>query len=148
MRSFIYLLVIAAAGYVGYTYYKDKIEGKPDEEASAVVATAPGRQTEGVQPAPVLPFKSNVPDVAPGEKHIAKPGVFYVLERTSIQHASGVAAVVPGEEVKLLKRNDNGTMKVTTGKYDFEMKESQLTNDLDLARAAERNYVSTHPPSR
>ena len=152
MRSFIYLLVIAAAAYVGYTYYKDKIEGKSAEETEPVVAeTQPAR--ESPQAAAARQFQSKIPlpaSSAPGEKHLAKPGTFYVLERASIEHASGIAAVVPGEEVRLMMRKDNGVMKVVSvaGKYEFEMKESQLTNDLDVAREAERKYALTHPPSR
>ena len=150
MRSFIYLLVIAAAAYVGYTFYKDKIEGKTGEDEAPVAAAEPGVGAGPSQPAAAREFKSKIPlpDVAPGEKRLAKPGVFYVLERTSIEHATGVAAVVPGEEVKLMMRKDNGIVKVTTGKHEFEMKESQLTNDLDVAREAERKYALTHPPSR
>ena len=87
-----------------------------------------------------------MPDASPG-KHLAKPGVYYVLQRASIEHATGIAAVVPGEEVRLMRR-DGGTMRVTNGKYEFEMKEAQLTNDLDLAREVERQYALTHPPSR
>ena len=152
MRSFIYLLVIGAAAYVGYTFYKDKVEGKADE-GSAPSATATSERSSEPGGAPervVRPFKSKIviPDGPPGQKHVAKPGVFYVLERTSIQHATGVAAVVPGEEVHLMKRNSDGTVKVTSGKYEFELKESQLTNDLDVAQEAERKFVATHPPSR
>ena len=154
MRSLIYLIVIAAAAYVGYTFYKDKIEGRtaggtdPDAAETQNAAGAGSPQAEAARQ-----FQSKIPlpaSSAPGEKHLAKPGTFYVLQRASIEHASGIAAVVPGEEVRLLMRKDNGIMKVVSvgGKYEFEMKESQLTNDLDLAREVERKYALTHPPSR
>ncbi len=153
MRSFIYLIVIAAAAYVGYTYYKDKIEGKTAEETEPAVAeTQPATGTKSAAAVAARQFQSKIPlpDGPPGEKHLAKPATFYVLERASIEHASGIAAVVPGEEVRLMMRKDNGVMKVVSvaGKYEFEMKESQLTNDLDVAREAERKYALTHPPSR
>ena len=153
MRSFIYLLVIGAAAYVGYTFYKDKIGGKTDEEAAPEVAATQPAAGKAADPASAArQFKSKIPlpDGPAGEKHLAKPGVFYVLERASIEHATGIAAVVPGEEVRLMMRKDNGVMKVMSvaGKYEFEMKESQLTNDLDLAREVERKYALTHPPSR
>ena len=146
MRSFIYLLVIAAAAYVGYTFYKDKFADKTGGDGNAESAeTQPASEAE-------RQFKSKIPipDGPPGAKRLAKPGVYYVLERTSIEHASGVAAVVPGEEVRLMMRKEKGVMKVMSvaGKYEFEMKESQLTNDLDLAREVERKYALTHPPSR
>ena len=51
-------------------------------------------------------------------------------------------------EVKLMMRKDNGSVKVTNGKFEFEMKESQITNDLDVAREFERKYALTHPPAR
>ena len=151
MRSFIYLIVIAAAAYVGYTYYRDKIEGKSTEETEPVVTeTQPAKTSPQAAAARQFQSKIPLPDGPPGEKHLAKPGTFYVLERASIEHASGIAAVVPGEEVRLMMRKDNGMMKVVSvaGKYEFEMKESQLTNDLDVAREAERKYALTHPPSR
>ena len=154
MRSFIYLIVIAAAAYLGYTYYKDKIEGKTvGDTETPVEESQPAVGANSSQSAAARQFESKIPlpaSSAPGEKHLAKPGTFYVLERASIEHASGIAAVVPGEEVRLLMRKDNGRMKVVSvaGKYEFEMKESQLTNDLDLAREVERKYALTHPPSR
>ena len=152
MRSFIYLIVIAAAAYVGYSYYTTgafpvKIGGtassaatEPDELSSAPSAPA----------APAFKSKIPLPAGPAGEKHLAKPGTYYVLERASIEHATGVAAVVPGEEVQLMMRKGNGVMKVvsTSSKYEFEMKESQLTNDLDVARETERKYVLVHPPAR
>ena len=156
MRSIIYLIIIGAAGYLGYNYYLEKIGGKSDEadtppaataEADAPHSAAPAASLPQVKVAPVFKSKIVIPDGAPGEKHLAKPGVYYVLERASITHENGIAAVVPGEEVKLLMRKNNGTVKVTNGRNEFEMKESQITNDLDLAREVERKYTLTHPPS-
>ncbi len=156
MRSIIYLIIIGAAGYLGYNYYLQKMGGKSDEADTppAAAAADPSRSAASAAPlplanvAPVFKSKIAIPDGPAGEKHLAKPGVFYVLERTSIEHASGVAAVVPGEEVKLLGRKGNGVLKVTTGKYEFELKESQVTNDLDRAQEAERKFALSHPPSR
>jgi hypothetical protein len=72
-----------------------------------------------------------------------------MVERVSIPHETGVAAAVPGEKVELVKRNPDGTMKVKirvkTEMYNFDVKESQVTNDLDLAREAERKFVLAHP---
>ena len=155
MRQFIYLIIIAAAGYLGYTYYTTgKIAGviaigSGDSGTPAVGSADGGGDSSSAPEKTVKVFKSKIviPPGPPGEKHIAKPGIYYVLERTSIEHATGVAAVVPGEEVQLLSRMGNGVLKVMSGKYEFQLKESQLTNDLDLAQEAERKFVLTHPPS-
>ena len=157
MRSLIYLIVIAAAGYLGYTvgypYYLEKYGGKK-AEGDAPAAETTARSASGERdPAPSAPpepeFKSKIPipDASPG-KHLAKPGVYYVLQRASIEHSTGIAAVVPGEEVRLMNRKGNGKVTVTNGKFEFEMKEAQLTNDLDLAREAERIEARLHPPKR
>ena len=155
MRPIIYLIIIAAAGYLGYNYYMERNGGAgvagetPAPETSA--ATSPSPDQPDASPAKTVQvFKSKIviPDGPPGEKHLAKPGIFYVLERTSIEHATGVAAVVPGEEVRVLTRKGGGIVKVVSGKHEFELKESQLTNDLDAAQAAERKFVLTHPPAR
>jgi hypothetical protein len=39
-------------------------------------------------------------------------------------------------------------MKVRSGLYEFDVKESQVTNDLDLAREAERKFVLNPPKVR
>ena len=152
MRQIIYLIIIAAAGYLGYTYYTTgKIAGVlaigsgDVETPAAAPGDAPGAPEKTVR---IFKSKIVIPDGPPGEKHVAKPGIYYVLERTSIEHATGVAAVVPGEEVVLLSRLGDGVVKVMSGKYEFKLKESQLTNDLDVAQEAERKFVLTHPPSR
>ena len=152
MRSLIYLIVIGAAAYLGYNYYMQNYAGKMDAGDAPVPETAERPAASDRAPVPNAPpapeFKSKIPlpDGSSG-KHVAKPGIYYVLARSSIEHANGIAAVVPGEEVRLMRR-DGGTMRVTNGKYEFEMKEAQLTNDLDLAREVERKYVLTHPPAR
>jgi hypothetical protein len=152
MKGFLTLLVLAAAGYFGYTYYTDnKVE--IDQRGSAVIN---GEGTSGAEPereststlpaAPAAPeFESRIggPGTATGEKEFAPPGIFYVVERVSVMTSNGVKALSPGEEVRLLQRIGKGRMKVTAGKDDFEVKESQVTNDLDLAREAEkREFVA------
>ena len=71
-----------------------------------------------------------------------------MLERVTYQHKNGVASIVPGEAVRLVKSNPDGTMKVRSGLYEFDVKESQVTNDLDLAREAERKFVLNPPKVR
>ena len=150
MRSIIYLIIIAAAGYLGYNYYMERNGGAPGKAETPAAETAdrspePARQVTSRPVEPLFISKIVIPETPPGEKHLAKPGIYYVLERTSIEHATGVAAVVPGEEVVLLSRKGNGIVKVMSGKHEFELKESQLTNDLDIAQAAERKFVLAHP---
>ncbi len=153
MRQFIYLIVIAAAAYLGYTFYTERMGAPATEEVSTPPAkTASGATTVSPDAEPaVAVFRSKIAipvDARPGEKHLAPPGTYYMLERSSIQHATGVAAVIPGEPVKLMSRKADGTMKVASGKYEFEVKESQLTNDLDVAQSAERKDFAAHPVKR
>ena len=150
MRSLIQLIVIAAAAYLGYMYYTTgslglKIGGATP---STSVETSEPAETPSAPAPPVFKSKIPVSEANPDGKHLAKPGVYYVLERASVEHDTGIAAVVPGDEVKLMMRKDNGSVKVTNGKFEFEMKESQITNDLDVAREFERKYALTHPPAR
>ena len=66
-----------------------------------------------------------------------------VIDLVSVMSAIGVKALAPGEKVRLLQRLSEGKMKVTADGADFEVKESQVTNDLDLAREAEkREFVA------
>jgi hypothetical protein len=155
MRPIVYLIIIAAAGYLGYNYYMERNGGTTagGETPAAETASTPGTSPD--QPAtppaktpPVFKSKIVIPDGPPGTKHLAKPGIYYVLERTSIEHATGVAAVVPGEEVRLLTRKGGGIVRVVSGKHEFELKESQLTNDLEVAQEAERKFVLANPPAR
>jgi hypothetical protein len=153
MRVFASLLVIAAAVYIGYVVFTSR--PTPSPEAPDAAAATGEVAAEPVPQAPAEPvFKSKIPipDGPPGEKHYAPPNTFYMVERVTIPHDTGVAAAVPGEKVELVKRNTDGTMKVKiwvkTETYNFDVKESQVTNDLDLAREAERNFVLNPPKVR
>lgn len=164
MRLFASLLVIAAAAYIAFVVITRN--HTPPAEATPEPATTTGevaaqrapQATPGNLPpessapsasaAPAFKSKIPIPDGPPGEKHLAPTDTFYVLERVSFVHDTGVAAVVPGDSVRLVKRNPNGTMKVRAGLHEFEVKESQVTNDLDLARDAERKFVLEHPTAR
>ncbi len=153
MRPIIYLIIIGAAAYLGFNYYNTgKLMPTSDappaveETSSAPASLAESKPAPVVKAVPAFVSKIKIPEGAPGEKHLAKPGIFYVLERTSIEHETGVAAVIPGDEVALLERKPNGVLRVIAGeKYRFELKESQVTNDLDVAQEAERKFVMTHP---
>jgi hypothetical protein len=154
MRVFASLLVIAAIVYIGYVVFTSKPTPEPEspdtltsagESAARPSPQTPAEPTFKTPAEPVFKSRIPIPEGPPGEKHYAPGNTFYVLERVSYEHASGVSAVVPGDPVRLVKRNPNGTMKVRAGVYEFDVKESQLTNDLDLAREAERKFVLAHP---
>jgi hypothetical protein len=141
MKQLFMLIVLGAAGYLAYTYYQTHYLHPENEEADA---TTPSSIAEPPAPVPSTPprpeFKSKVPvpeNSAPNEKHVAPPGVFYMLERVSAETKNGIVAVVPGDEVKLLKRTGD-VLTVSNGTADFEVKASQVTDDLDRAREAEK----------
>jgi hypothetical protein len=137
MKLLLMLAVLAALGYLGSTYYQahyDEGEGDDTQE----YAPPPQSAVPPAAPAPVFKSRIRVSDeVAPGEKRVAPAGVLYMLERVSAETKNGIMAVVPGDEVKVLKRNGN-TIRVAIGAAEFEVKESQVTNDLDTAREAEK----------
>lgn len=155
MRTLFVIIVVVAAGYLAYTYYQEHLEkaleqaegGQPSETVTGTgqAKKASPRPASSLPAAtPVFQSTTEIPSGPPGEKHLAPPGVFYMLERISAQTSSGIRAVVPGEQVKLVQRKGD-TLKVTDGIVDFEVKGSQVTNDLDVARAAERKEFEAHP---
>jgi hypothetical protein len=79
------------------------------------------------------------------EKPLAPSGVFYPLKRISREIRDGVYAVLPGEELKLLKRLPEGRLLLVSGSVEFTVWESQVTNDLKLAQEAERRDHALHP---
>jgi hypothetical protein len=150
MKSLLALIIIAGAGYVGYIH-KDEIMAKVSEWRGQITgpsggtATAPGADgsAPGVPAAPS--FQSKIADAptAPGEKHLAPPGTFYMKIRAKHDTDSGIVAVAPAEPVQLLERLKNGNLKVAHGADIFEVKESEVTNDLDEARDIEKQeFVS------
>jgi hypothetical protein len=60
-----------------------------------------------------------------------------MTERVRAQTNNGIVAVSPGEEVRLLKRTGI-TLQVMHGETKFDVKESQVTNDLNVAREFEK----------
>jgi hypothetical protein len=145
------LLILVVAGYFGYNYYtehKDEVDQRIAallHRDSTAQDTSAGTDDSSAAPAkpsaPAAPsFESKIKAAGAdtGEKQFAPPGTFYVVKRVSVMTSNGVKAVSPGEKVTLLQRLAGGRMTVTTGDADFEVKESQVTNDLDLAREAEK----------
>jgi hypothetical protein len=161
MRNLLYLIIIAAGAYYGWKTWQEKpqwlVKLVPSLQSTA--PADPGAAPGGVPGAPAAPggvaqipgaptpeplvFKSRIAmpagaTVAPGEVAKMPPGTFLVTARASVETDSGVIAIVPGDQVKLLERRNDGTLKVTDGKVDFVVKESQVTQDLAVAQAAER----------
>lgn len=159
MRNLLVLIVLGAAGYYGWqAYQRDPqffakyIPGQKAEEsapADSSDSTAPAApNTPGATPstpsapaapaAPVFTSRINLPGGDDAEKKTLAPGQFLVIERASVETKDGITAIVPGDLVKLVERRNNGTLQVTNGKLDFVVKESQVTQDVDIAKEAER----------
>ncbi len=97
-------------------------------------------------PPPGQRFSKLPPPAVSGEKQYAPPGTFYVLKRKRVTSKDGVKAVNPGEQVKLLERLPNKRVRVTIENADFVLPASEVTDDLDVAREAERQYLNLPPP--
>ena len=76
------------------------------------------------------PMQLAAPASAP-VKQLAPEGVYYVLQRISIETESGLVAIPTGAKVNLLRVGP--PMRVTDGKREFEIDPSLLTNDLEIA---------------
>ncbi len=138
MKRFVSILIVGGAcAYIGYLYwtdYRSEVEAFIQPVIAAVAGQSPAEPTPIPEPAPV-------PQLPPREavRRVAPPGVFYMLERVKMTKDFAVLAIVPGEEVRLMQRLPKGRLRVTTGRYDFEVNESQVTQDYDLAQAVARN---------
>jgi hypothetical protein len=159
MKQLFLLIVLGSAGYLGFLAYKGELPDSLKQYLPQFQTAAPGAAAvipASTQPPAELPpavpayvSKVDMPaDAAPGEKHVAPPGVFYVVERASVETDTGIHAVVPGDMVKLMKRNSNGTLLLTDGEVSFTARETQVTNDLDLAKAAEAKDRSVYRGKR
>jgi hypothetical protein len=135
MKRLLYFVIVAGVcGYSGYLYWT----AHPDEVAAWLGRFTGGNansaQDSATAESPVVP------------KRLAPPGILYMVERVSKTTKEGVSAVEPGEEVRLMERKKNGTLVVTTGKADFTVQASQVTNDLDQARQVRQATRSISPP--
>jgi hypothetical protein len=96
------------------------------------------RQTPAPTPRPVFQSRLPTPSVPPGQREPPQPGIYYLLERVSTKTSRGVQAALPGEKVILLERLPGKKMKVTVGGADFIVDQSQLTDDISVARELEK----------
>jgi len=143
MRQFFLFVVIAAIAYLAFTFSKDRLARPLTEDGDdrPVASTPVQRVRRGATPAAPV-FKSKLPERASTEsttaKRLAPPGTYYMVERVSVETTNGVIAMVPGDQVRLVNRNGD-QLRVKTDSAEFEVKETQITNDLDLAQAAEKS---------
>ena len=151
------MIILAAGAYYGWKAWQEQPEwlvrllpnSTPPAEEQATPApeeTSPA----AASPVPVAPARPTpaprkfvsriaIPDVgADGEPAKAPPGTFLVTERASVETKDGVIAIVPGDQVRLIERHKNGTLTVTNGHEEFVVKESQVTSDVAIAHAAEK----------
>ncbi len=119
----------------------------PQDEPTKAVTEIPASSPIVASPVPAS-FQSKIilPSFLPeGEKALAPVGVFYPLKRISREIRDGVYAVVPGEELRLLKRLPEGRLLLVGGSVEFLVPESHVTNDLKLAQEAERQDQARLP---
>ena len=124
MRLFFLAIILAAVGSLGWVFLHDAratpppvVEGKelPPTPLAPPAAPRPGL------PSAAAPVVSN--------PNAARPGVFFARERVTRQNATGIKALNPGEEVKLMYRYKDGSMLVTNGHDEFVVKPSAVTKD-------------------
>jgi hypothetical protein len=123
--------------------WRGQITGPP-AGTTASTSSSGSSSAPGVPAAPS--FQSKIDDApgAPGEKHTAPPGVFYMKSRVKRDTDSGIIAIAAAEPVKLLERHPDGTLKVVRGSDIFVVKETEVTNDLDEAREIEKREFVAH----
>lgn len=126
-RTIFSLIAVVALGYVGYILWSD-------HGAEWMAKSNPTPAPAEPAPAPVPHPAKPAPTVLPREGRLAPPGVYYMLERVSVVTDRGVKAVNAGEEVKLMQRKGGGVLRVTIDDRDFDVKETQVTNDLEVVR--------------
>lgn len=135
MKRFLPILIIVGSlGYFAHRYW-DRVGPKVEPIVQPVISAVTGKLPEPTPPDRTSP-QARHPVELPRTGRIAAPGFLYMLDRVSQTTDTGVVAVIPGEEVRIMQRKPNGRIRITTGKYDFDVKESQVTQDFDLAQAA------------
>ncbi len=123
------LIILGAAGFFLHRHW-DAVRSKVEPIAQPVISAVTGERATREPDAPPAPTP------LPRTGLVAPPGFLYMLDRVSRTTGDGVVAVIPGEQVRLMQRIPNGRVRITTGRHDFDVKESQVTQDFDLAQAA------------
>lgn len=136
------IVILICGGYLAakaLRHFSEEDLRKPPSE-SPVALISPARPIPAAFQSKII-LPSSLPE---GEKALAPAGVFYPLKRISRKIRDGVYAVVPGEELRLLKRMPEGHLLLLNGSVEFLVQESQVTNDLKLAQEAERQEYARH----
>lgn len=121
MRVLFVLILVAALSILGWLYLT-RSESAP-KLPSFITETLPKEAT----PAPSTPEPVQ----------IAPPGTYYITQRILSGTKNGVKELVPGDEVKLMYREKDGTMLVTDGESEFRISPSAATKDrAEAMRAA------------
>jgi DNA-directed RNA polymerase subunit RPC12/RpoP len=74
-------------------------------------------------------------------RHFSPEGTAYSLKRIAVPIPGGLAAILPGDEVKVIKNSD-GTLHIQKGDLAADVPSSAITNDRDVAaelRSNEKN---------
>jgi hypothetical protein len=158
MRNLLVLIILGAGCYFGWKAWQEQPEWLVRLLPKSVTPVATDSSTAGTDdtatatpPTPATPavpatpapprFVSRIQTQDPastGDSGKVPPGTFLVIERASVETKDGVIAIVPGDQVRLLDRRKDGTLKVTNGQVDFVVNESQVTQDIAIAQNAER----------
>ena len=96
------------------------------------------RPTPKPTPTPTpLPTPTPPPTPTPVVHHYAPAGVYYLLADATVRLKAGLKGVVAGTPVRMVAEGAE-LMQVTDGEDQFEVKKSQVTNDLDIAAAVQK----------
>lgn len=117
-------------------FNRGRPSGPPEPRNARNPGAGPSRMAT---PPPVFQSKLPPPTVAPGQREMPQPGIYYLLQTVKTKNAKGVQVGLPGEKVILLERLPKGKMKVTVGNgVDFVVDAAQLTDDVSVARELEK----------
>ena len=72
-------------------------------------------------------------------RNLAPEGIVFNLKPISITSEDGVAGILAGTELKVTKRNPDGTLHVHSGDLVADVQPSDVTNDLDVVTAIRSN---------
>jgi hypothetical protein len=114
-------LVLVTFGYLGFVVWHNHQPAPVQDTAPAPIATV----VETPTPIPVAVA------AATPIRHLAPPGIYFLLQRVSFMTDSGVVGDSPGTKVSMVK--SGSPMKVSDGQNQFDVDPTEVTNDLDIA---------------
>jgi hypothetical protein len=106
-------------------------EPAPAEPAPAAPETSAPEGAPTAAETPALVAVAPTPAPEPPKIRTAPPGSFFLTRRVSVENSSGIIAILPGEMVKLLYRNKDGTVRVKWGAETLTVPEAQLAREFD-----------------